>query len=72
MDMIKEELEHTIEDQEDQQPPLRQGHLTVAQTREEDRDLDDPDFAGRKEAFAEKESQEEPGQAAAEKILRAQ
>ena len=50
--------------------------LSAAQLAEEDHDLDDPDFAGRKEQEEDREASAEqpvlPGQAAAEKILNAQ
>ena len=53
MDMVREELEHSIDDGESHPGAarlVRQRTMAAAQgTEEVDRDLDDPDFAGRKE-----------------------
>jgi hypothetical protein len=51
MDMVREELEHSIDDQEDRRSVAKlskQGTIAAAQANEEDRDLDDPDFAAKK------------------------
>lgn len=86
MDMVREELEHSIdtegEEKEDdprqqaRNPQLahfsKQSAMMAAQNAEEDRDLDDPDFKKKDQDEAESEAKEEPGQMAAEKILKAQ
>ena len=89
MDMVREELEHSIDDEGEEGERAQGGRkprsgdlshfskqsamMAAQNSEDQDRDLDDPDFSNKdKEDDKDQQEAAEPGQAAAEKILKAQ